>query len=138
MELRAWCGHDCERLSAAACGLEGVQITHLTKQSQRSCHCSGVTAAPLALQIIRLCWQYDLLTALSYILNRGLNDYMGPAAALLMPLLLASDGSSNSRRAGYRMLVYLRCCLTGQSFPPGLRSLLLFFAHICTAFADEQ
>lgn len=42
---------------------------------------------------------------------------MGPAAALLMPLLLGSDGSSS--KAGYRLLVYLRCCLTALSFPPG-------------------
>ncbi|KAL3136710.1 hypothetical protein ABBQ38_005943 [Trebouxia sp. C0009 RCD-2024] len=68
-------------------------------------------------QVIRLCWRYGLLTALTYILNRGLNDYMGPAAALLMPLLLGSDGSGS--KAGHRLLVYLRCCLTGLSFPPG-------------------
>lgn len=42
---------------------------------------------------------------------------MGPAAALLMPLLLGSDGSGS--KAGHRLLVYLRCCLTGLSFPPG-------------------
>jgi len=62
-----------------------------------------------------------LLTALTYILNRGLNDYMGPAAHLLMALLLSSksDEGSNSKASGYRLLVYLRCCLTGCSFPPG-------------------
>ena len=76
------------------------------------------------LQVIRLCWRYGLLTALTYILNRGLNDYIGPAAALFVPLLQPSassrDSSSSSSKAGYRLLVYLRCCLTGQSFPPGL------------------
>ena len=116
--MKAWTA-DQHTINEETCGPGEAHSTCLTKQLQRSCPSSALTAAPLALQIIRLCWQYDLLTALSYILNRGLNDYMGPAAALLMPLLLASDGSS-SRRAGYRLLVYLRCCLTGQSFPPGL------------------
>ncbi|DBA69468.1 TPA: hypothetical protein ACH3X2_012810 [Trebouxia sp. C0005] len=72
-------------------------------------------------QVLRLCWRYGLLTALTYILNRGLNDYMGPAAHLLMALLMPSaHGPGNdSKAAGYRLLVYLRCCLTGCSFPPG-------------------
>ncbi|KAL0048183.1 hypothetical protein WJX82_009442 [Trebouxia sp. C0006] len=72
-------------------------------------------------QVLRLCWRYGLLTALTYILNRGLNDYMGPAAHLLMALLRPSahGPGSDSKAAGYRLLVYLRCCLTGCSFPPG-------------------
>ncbi|KAL0018560.1 hypothetical protein WJX77_004866 [Trebouxia sp. C0004] len=72
-------------------------------------------------QVLRLCWRYGLLTALTYILNRGLNDYMGPAAHLLMALLRPSahGPGRDSKAAGYRLLVYLRCCLTGCSFPPG-------------------
>lgn len=81
-----------------------------------------------AMQVLRLCWRYGLLTALTYILNRGLNDYMGPAAHLLMALLMPSaHGPGNdSKAAGYRLLVYLRCCLTGCSFPPGAQEMLNF------------
>lgn len=76
---------------------------------------------------MRLCWRYGLLTALTYILNRGLNDYMGPAAHLLMLLLLrGGDGGKDSSKAGgYKLLVYLRCCLTGCSFPPGQRIVVM-------------
>lgn len=72
-------------------------------------------------QVLRLCWRYGLLTALTYILNRGLNDYMGPAAHLLVALVLPSKHAhaSDTKAAGYRLLVYLRCCLTGAAFPPG-------------------
>jgi len=76
-------------------------------------------------QVLRLCWRYGLLTALTYILNRGLNDYMGPAAHLLMAVLRPSahGPGSDSKAAGYRLLVYLRCCLTGCSFPPGAQAM---------------
>jgi hypothetical protein len=82
--------------------------------------------AVFAMQVLRLCWRYGLLTALTYILNRGLNDYMGPAAHLLMALLRPSahGPASDSKAAGYRLLVYLRCCLTGCSFPPGAQAML--------------
>lgn len=68
-----------------------------------------------------------MLTALTYILNRGLNDYMGPAAHLLMALLRPSahGPGSDSKAAGYRLLVYLRCCLTGCSFPPGAQTIII-------------
>ena len=77
--------------------------------------------------MIRLCWRYRLLTALTYILNRGLQDYMGPAAHLLITFLQSSHnhvaGPTPAAKAkGYRLLVYLQCCLTGQSFPPGMYS----------------
>jgi len=77
--------------------------------------------------VLRLCWRYGLLTALTYILNRGLNDYMGPAAHLLMALLRPSahGPGSDSKAAGYRLLVYLRCCLTGCTFPPGPQAMLI-------------
>ena len=123
---------------------------------------AGCEDADIGVQVIRLCWRFRLLTALTYILNRGLQDYLGPAAHLLAALLRAPktppqqqyypaqpkgtlqqaqsledraqslqtqpSGQSNLlqdsnkqgyRAKGYRLLVYLRCCLTGQSFPPG-------------------
>ena len=83
--------------------------------------------------MLRLCWRYGLLTALTYILNRGLNDYVGPAAHLLMALLRPSahGPASDSKAAGYRLLVYLRCCLTGSSFPPGVQAMLILVVFLC-------
>jgi len=86
--------------------------------------------------VLRLCWRYGLLTALTYILNRGLNDYMGPAAHLLMALLRPSahSPSGDSKAAGYRLLVYLRCCLTGCSFPPGAQAMPMWCSsHVSSA-----
>ena len=90
-------------------------------------------SAMLKMQVLRLCWRFGLLTALTYILNRGLNDYMGPAAHLLMALLRPSahGPASDSKAAGYRLLVYLRCCLTGSSFPPGVQAMLILVVFLC-------
>ena len=91
------------------------------------------TPARFKMQVLRLCWRYGLLTALTYILNRGLNDYIGPAAHLLMALLRpsAQGPGSDSKAAGYRLLVYLRCCLTGCSFPPGVQAMLILVLFPC-------
>ncbi|KAK9804391.1 hypothetical protein WJX72_010740 [[Myrmecia] bisecta] len=72
-------------------------------------------------QVVRLCRLHRLHSALIYIFNRGLNDYTAPTAELLLAMLYAGGGEGGrARRAtGYKLLVYLRCCLTGQAFPPG-------------------
>ncbi len=71
--------------------------------------------------------------------TRGLQDYTAPAVELLMAELTDSinasradaadtqnaepastSGAADSRTGidGYKLLVYLRCCLRGQQFPP--------------------
>ncbi len=72
--------------------------------------------------------------------TRGLQDYTAPAVELLMAELTepviastadaeetqnaepaSASGAADSRTGvdGYKLLVYLRCCLRGQQFPPG-------------------
>ncbi len=92
-------------------------------------------------QIVKLCRQHHLLSALAYILNRGLNDFVTPAAELLLAMLsapelsetatavvsggtevsgLATAGAANPREsAACKLLAYLRCCFRGEAFPPG-------------------
>ena len=81
-------------------------------------------------QIVKLCRQHRLLSALAYILNRGLNDFVSPAAELLLAMLsvpeqpagadAAGAASMHHREAAARkLLAYLRCCFRGEAFPPG-------------------
>lgn len=85
-------------------------------------------------QIVKLCRQHHLLSALAYILNRGLNDFVTPAAELLLGMLSVaeppsiSDPSAGNDRvypreaAACKLLAYLRCCFRGEAFPPGALS----------------
>ena len=91
------------------------------------------------MQVLKLCREHRLLSALVYMFTRGLQDYIAPAVELLMAQLTdsieattggaeantaakpASVGAADPRTGadGYKLLVYLRCCLRGQQFPPG-------------------
>lgn len=87
------------------------------------------------LQVVKLCRTHHLYSALTYVLTRGLRDYIAPAVELLLALAcapgtaaVADAGSSldsglvaspEQRAAGFKLLVYLRCCLRQQQFPPG-------------------
>lgn len=100
----------------------------------------------------RLCRAHRLHSALAFLFNRALGDYTAPAAELLLAFLHAPDespaesasesaGDSPSagrpaawgahRATGYKLLVYLHCCLSGRAFPPG--SLLLLTVSIALA-----
>ena len=82
-------------------------------------------------QLVKLCRQHHLLSALAYILNRGLNDFVTPAAELLLGMLSvaeppapadppAGDAGVHLREAAAcKLLAYLRCCFRGEAFPPG-------------------
>ncbi|CAL8466179.1 g5715 [Coccomyxa elongata] len=92
-------------------------------------------------QVTRLCRAHRLHSALAFLFNRALGDYTAPAAELLLAFLHAPDESPaesasestgdspaasrsaawGARRAtGYKLLVYLHCCLSGRAFPPGM------------------
>jgi Golgi CORVET complex core vacuolar protein 8 len=88
-------------------------------------------------QVVKLCRTHRLYSALTYVLTRGLGDYIAPAVELLLALAIAPSGaadadvdavgsvqtepvaSAGQRAAGFKLLVYLRCCLRQQQFPPG-------------------
>lgn len=84
----------------------------------------------------RLCRAHRLHSALAFLFNRALADYTAPAAELLLAYVHARRESSDespresspaggwsARRAtGYKLLVYLHCCLSGRAFPPGQSS----------------
>ncbi len=83
-------------------------------------------------QVTRLCRAHRLHSALAFLFNRALADYTAPAAELLLAHVHARRESSDdspadspaavwsARRAtGYKLLVYLHCCLAGRAFPPG-------------------
>lgn len=75
-------------------------------------------------QVIRLCEGACLDSALTYIYNQ-MADYRKPLLDLLARVAAASGSSSRAAAvaAAYKLLVYLRCCFRGLSFPPGTGSL---------------
>ena len=101
-------------------------------------------------QVTRLCRAHRLHSALAFLFNRALGDYTAPAAELLLAFVHAPDESPaesasesagdspavgrpgpaaawGARRAtGYKLLVYLHCCLSGRAFPPGRPSIMSF------------
>jgi hypothetical protein len=96
----------------------------------------------LPLQLIPLCISHRLSAALIHIFTRALQDHQTPAALLLVAAAAARDASPAAAaqaeaapatseaaevqlqqhedlRLGYKLLVFLRCCLLGHSYPPG-------------------
>ena len=83
------------------------------------------------LQVTRLCRTHQLHSALAFLFTRALSDYAAPAAELLLAHAHSSQGSRAGHEAGspgtwgactptgYKLLVYLRCGLRGEAFPPG-------------------
>ncbi|XP_078448390.1 transducin family protein / WD-40 repeat family protein isoform X2 [Wolffia australiana] len=67
-------------------------------------------------QVIRLCREHGLYSALIYLFNRGLDDYRTPLEDLL--IVITKDQRTETVLM-YRMLVYLKYCFLGLAFPPG-------------------
>lgn len=65
-------------------------------------------------QLVKLCISHQLSSALIYVYNTGLNDYITPLDYLFQTL-----SESKSKATGLRILLYLTKCLTGQAFPTG-------------------
>eukprot|EP00873_Tetraselmis_striata_P039405 jgi/Tetstr1/459669/TSEL_005024.t1 len=90
-------------------------------------------------RVFRLCRDNSLHSALIYVNNRALNDYVAPACELLAAYARAAAAAASQPAAedgaaeltapshkpgsamaiGYKLLVYLRCCAGGEAFPPG-------------------
>ncbi|CAJ2663156.1 unnamed protein product [Trifolium pratense] len=68
-------------------------------------------------QVVRLCREHGLYSALVYLFNKGLDDFRAPLEELFA--VLQNSQKENAIALGYRMLVYLKYCFTGLAFPPG-------------------
>lgn len=107
-------------------------------------------------QLIPLCIRHRLFAALIAIFTRALRDHQTPAALLLVAAAAAAAAEEasgaaapaselaaaepdallqqrESLRLAYKLLVFLRCCLLGQAYPPGeggaWRGAVLVFRH---------
>ena len=124
-----------------ACGAWGPgSMTRRARLQAISCSCQleGVLAA----QVTRLCRMHQLHSALAFLFTRALSDYAAPAAELLLAhvhgLPPDSQGNTNGGRqqewgtktqTGYKLLVYLKCGLSGEAFPPGKLWVVLNSCH---------
>ncbi|XP_048580337.1 vacuolar protein sorting-associated protein 8 homolog isoform X2 [Nematostella vectensis] len=74
-------------------------------------------------QMVKLCWSHCLYDAILYVYNRGMRDYTTPLEELLAVLKssINSDKPLNDtdQALGYRLLVYISCCLAGRAYPVG-------------------
>ncbi|KAK9145826.1 hypothetical protein Sjap_005729 [Stephania japonica] len=68
-------------------------------------------------QVVRLCREHGLYSALIYLFNKGLDDFKTPLEELL--LLLHDGQRENAAAIGYKALVYLKYSFSGLAFPPG-------------------
>ncbi|XP_061336462.1 uncharacterized protein LOC133283598 isoform X2 [Gastrolobium bilobum] len=68
-------------------------------------------------QVVRLCREHGLYSALVYLFNKGLDDFRTPLEELFA--VLQNSQKESAAALGYRMLVYLKYCFTGFAFPPG-------------------
>jgi hypothetical protein len=76
---------------------------------------------PCCLQVINLCEGCGLYSALTHVYNQ-MNDFRKPLLDLLANVAAAPSWQA-AQAAGYKLLVYLRCCFRGMAFPPGTGSL---------------
>jgi hypothetical protein len=72
-------------------------------------------------QVIGLCERCSLFSALAHIYNQ-MGDFRKPLLDLAANLAGARSRAA-ARAAAHKLLVYLRCCCKGLSFPPGTGAL---------------
>ncbi|KAK2701820.1 vacuolar protein sorting-associated protein 8 homolog isoform X2 [Artemia franciscana] len=74
-------------------------------------------------QVIGICTKKSLYTALLYLHNKALDDFVGPLEDLFGTLIIQLDSEGSTEKAievANIVLVYVSCCLNGQAFPYGL------------------
>ena len=81
-----------------------------------------VTAVDLH-HMVKLCWTHALYDAVIYVYNKGLMDYVTPLEELLriQNSIIKADKSVEQPGSaiGYKILVYISCCLAGNQYPFG-------------------
>jgi len=74
-------------------------------------------------KVVEMCWSQQLYDAMIHVYNRGLNDYTTPLLELLLQLRAALKKGKplpdDYQKVGYKLLVYIRCCLAGLGYPAG-------------------
>ncbi|KAJ3084579.1 Vacuolar protein sorting-associated protein 8 [Rhizoclosmatium hyalinum] len=75
-------------------------------------------------QILRLCQEHGMYSALIFVYNNSVKDYVTPLVCLLTPIDDAIQSGSledfkSISNAGYILFVYLAYIFTGKSFPVG-------------------
>jgi Golgi CORVET complex core vacuolar protein 8/WD domain, G-beta repeat len=73
------------------------------------------------MQIVTVCREHCLFSALIYVYNRGCDDYRTPFEQIMHVVLNRSTQLSDTKREayGYKLLLYVNYCLTGKAFPSG-------------------
>ena len=124
---------------------------------------SDVSALPHMSQLIPLCIRHRLFAALIHIFARALQDYQTPAALLLVAAAAAcqedelagatqpNDSPTAEKllqqheglRLGFKLLVFLRCCLLERAYPPGVLCSCLqrspgFFCAVAAMYAPQR
>jgi hypothetical protein len=70
-------------------------------------------------QVATLCRKYGLYSALIYIFNKGLDDYVTPMEEIVAALQAGDLSEDDLRPIGYKLLLYLSFCFSGRAFPRG-------------------
>ncbi|RAL47649.1 hypothetical protein DM860_011387 [Cuscuta australis] len=67
--------------------------------------------------VIRICREHMLYGAVIYLFNKGLGDFKAPLEELFSVIRISKGDTAVG--FGYKVLVYLKYCFQGLSFPPG-------------------
>eukprot|EP01133_Synstelium_polycarpum_P012613 gene12613-14803_t len=70
-------------------------------------------------QTVVLCRRHGLYSALIYLYNKGLDDYITPLEDM-MEVVVRPHGAAIDEPVAYRLLLYLQYSLSGRAFPAGL------------------
>jgi len=77
-------------------------------------------------QTVVLCRRHGLYSALIYLYNKGLNDYLTPMEDMMEQVITPKtidtcfdDLDEDAKIVAYRMLLYLQYSLSGKAFPTG-------------------
>ncbi|MCO5587402.1 hypothetical protein L7F22_041351 [Adiantum nelumboides] len=68
-------------------------------------------------QVVKLCRENRLYSALIYLFNKGLDDFKSPLEELLN--VVQDISNPHVQTCGYKLLIYLKYCFLGLAFPPG-------------------
>ena len=118
-----------DAIAGDACTV-GSPLLQATLACHRECMCAMcLSPSILSVQVTRLCRMHQLHSALAFLFTRALSDYAAPAAELLLAHAHSPPDSQGGlegnwgmkTQTGYKLLVYLKCGICGEAFPPGGR-----------------
>jgi len=120
-----------DAIAGDACNSVSSPLLQATLACHRKCMCAMCLSPSISsVQVTRLCRMHQLHSALAFLFTRALSDYAAPAAELLLAHAHSPEHDSQGdlegswgmkTRSGYKLLVYLKCGICGEAFPPGGR-----------------